>query len=64
MRQFTKENAEFDEGVTVDNPTDLVVPLWLPCLSKASSSSCPDTHWPNTTCLPSSQLVLAVVMKN
>ena len=39
-------------------------PLWLPKLSIFLTTSEPSVTSPKTTCLPSSQLVITVVMKN
>ena len=41
-----------------------VFPDWEPTDSRALATSTPSETLPKTTCLPSSQLVLAVVMKN
>lgn len=44
--------------------TLLGLPLWLPTASAALTTSFPSATFPNTTCLPSSQLVSATVRKN
>ena len=41
-----------------------VLPDWDPTRSTAWTTSRPSTTWPKTTCLPSSQEVLTVQMKN